>query len=58
MPPQRNLVTEPNVLEIGEESVHLKLADISIDEATLPGSQVMDTIGQLVSALDRDRVAR
>jgi hypothetical protein len=32
--------------------------DIPIDEATLPGSQVMDAIGQLVSALDRDRVAR
>jgi hypothetical protein len=32
--------------------------DIPIDEATLPGSQVIDTIGQLVLALDRDRVAR
>jgi hypothetical protein len=32
--------------------------DIPIDEATLPGSQVMDVNGQLVSALDRDRVAR
>jgi hypothetical protein len=32
--------------------------DIPIDEATLPGSQVMDAIGQLVSALDRDWVAR
>jgi hypothetical protein len=32
--------------------------DIPIDEATLPGSQVMDMIGQSVSALDRDRVAR
>ena len=32
--------------------------DISIDEATLPGSQVMRAIGQLVSALDRDRIVR
>jgi hypothetical protein len=32
--------------------------EIPIDEATLPGSQVMDAIGQLVLALDRDRVAR
>jgi hypothetical protein len=32
--------------------------DIPIDEATLLGSQVMDAIGQLVSALDHDRVAR
>jgi hypothetical protein len=32
--------------------------DIPIDEVTLPGSQVMDAIGQLVSALDRDKVAR
>jgi hypothetical protein len=32
--------------------------DIPIDEVTLLGSQVMDAIGQLVSALDRDRVTR
>jgi hypothetical protein len=32
--------------------------DIPIDEAALLGSQVMDTIGQLVSALDRDSFAR
>jgi hypothetical protein len=34
--------------------------DIPIDEATLPGSQVMDAIGHLVLvlALDRDKVAR
>jgi hypothetical protein len=32
--------------------------DIPIDEATLPRSQVMDAIGQLISAIDRDRVAR
>ena len=45
-------------MEIGEGSVHLKSVDIPIDEATLPGSQVMDAIGQLVSALDSDRIAR
>jgi hypothetical protein len=32
--------------------------DIRIDEGMLPGSQVMDAIGQLVSPLDRDRVGR
>jgi hypothetical protein len=32
--------------------------DIPADDATLPGSQVMDAIGQLVSAIDRDRVTR
>jgi hypothetical protein len=32
--------------------------DIPIDEVTLLGSQVMDAIGQLVSALDRDSVTR
>ena len=31
---------------------------IPSDEATLPGSQVMDAIGQLVSALDCDRIAK
>jgi hypothetical protein len=46
------------VLEIGEESVHLKPVDIPVDEATLPRSQVMDAIGQLVSTLDHDRVER
>jgi hypothetical protein len=54
----KDLVTKPNVLEIEEGSVHLKPVDISIDEATLPGSQVMDAIGQLVLALDHDRVTR
>ena len=58
MPPRRNPATGPNALEIGEGSVHLELVDIPIDEATLLGSQVMDAIGQLVSALDRDRIAR
>ena len=46
------------MLEIGEGSVHPKSVEIPIDEATLPGSQVMDSIGQLVSALDCDKVAR
>jgi hypothetical protein len=50
--------TGPNALEIGKGSVHPKLVDILIDEATLLGSQVMDVIGQLVLAIDRDRVAR
>ena len=31
--------------------------DIPIDEATLSGSQVIDAIGQLVSALDHNRIA-
>ena len=58
MPPQRNPATKPNALEIGEGSVHPKSVDIPIDKATLPGGQVMDTISQLVLALDCDRVAR
>jgi hypothetical protein len=45
-------------LEIGDGSVHPKPIDIPIDDATLPGSQVMDAIGQLVLAIDRDSVAR
>jgi hypothetical protein len=45
MPPQRNPATGPNALEIGEGSVHLESVDISVDEAMLPGSQVMDAIG-------------
>jgi hypothetical protein len=58
MLPRRNPTTRPNALEIGEGSVNLEPMDIPIDEATLLGSQVMDVIGQLVLALDRDRVAR
>ena len=58
MPPQRNPATGPNVLEIGDGSVHPKPVDIPIDEATLPRSQVMDTIGQMVSALDHGRIER
>jgi hypothetical protein len=58
MPPQRNLATEPNALEIGDGSVYPEPVDIPIDDATLPGSQVMDAIGQLVSAIDHGRVAR
>jgi hypothetical protein len=58
MPLQRNPTTEPNALEIGEESVHPKPMDIPVEEATLLGSQVMEAICQLVSAIDLDRVAR
>jgi hypothetical protein len=58
MPPRRNLATKPNALEIKEGSVHPEPVDILVEEATLLGSQVMEAIGQLVSAIDRDRVAR
>jgi hypothetical protein len=58
MPPRRNPATGPNELEIGEGSVHPKPMDIPVNEAPFLGSQVMDTIGQLVSAIDRDWVAR
>jgi hypothetical protein len=46
------------VLEIREGSVHPEPVDIPVEEMTLSGSQVMEAIGQLVSAIDRDRVAR
>jgi hypothetical protein len=46
------------VLEMGEGSAHPESVDIPIDKATLPGSQVMDAIGQLVLAIDHDRIAR
>jgi hypothetical protein len=58
MPPQRNPATGPNALEIGDGSVHPELVDILVNKATLLGSQVMEAIGQLVSAIDRDRIAR
>jgi hypothetical protein len=60
MPPQRNLAIGPNTLEIGslKGNVHPEPMDIPIYEIAPPGSQVMDMIGQLVSALDRDRLAR
>jgi hypothetical protein len=58
MPPRRNPVTGPNALEIGEGSVHSESVDIPVDEATLPGSQVMEAIGQFISTIDCDRVAR
>jgi hypothetical protein len=45
MPPRRNPTTGPNSLEIGEGSVHPKSVDNPVDEAMLPGSQVMDAIG-------------
>ena len=48
------------MLEIGspEENVHPKPEDILVYEAAPSGSQVMDVIGQLVSALYHDRVTR
>jgi hypothetical protein len=58
MPLQRNPTIGPNALEIGEGSVHPTPMDIPVEEATLLGSQVMEAIGQLVSAIDLDRVAR
>ena len=58
MPPRRNHATRPNALKIGDGSIHPEPLDIPIDEATLPISQVIDTIGQLVSSLDRDRIVR
>ena len=60
MPPRRNPTTRPNALEIGSSkgNVHSEPVDIPTYETSPLGSQVMDEIGQLVSALDRDRVAR
>jgi hypothetical protein len=58
MQARKNPATRPNALKIGDRSVDLEPMDIPIDEATLPGSQVMDAIGQLVSAKDCDRIAR
>jgi hypothetical protein len=58
MPPRRNPATGPNTLEIGEGSVHPEPVDIPVEEATLPRSQVMKAIGQLVLVIDHDRVAR
>jgi hypothetical protein len=51
-------VTGPNALDIRKGSVHPKPVDIPVEESTLPGSQVMEAIGQLVSTIDHDRVAR
>jgi hypothetical protein len=47
-------------MEIGspEGNVHLEPVDIPTCERTPPGSQVMDTIGRLVLALDSNRIAR
>jgi hypothetical protein len=60
MLPQRNPATRLNPLKIRvlEGDVYLEPMDIPIAEVMLPGSQVMDAIGQLVSALYHDRVAR
>ena len=41
-----------------EGSVHLEPVDIPMYETAPLGSQVMDAISQLVSALDHDRLAR
>jgi hypothetical protein len=46
------------MLEIGEGSVHPKSVDIPVDKAMLPGSQMIDTIGQLVLTIDRNRIVR
>jgi hypothetical protein len=58
MSPRRNPATGPNALDIEEGSVHPEPVDILVDESTLPESQVMEAIGQLVLTIDRDRVAR
>jgi hypothetical protein len=60
MPPRRNLATGPNVLEIGslEGNIHPEAVDIPTYKIAPLKGQVMDTIGQLVLALDRDRFAR
>jgi hypothetical protein len=61
MPPRRNRVTRPNVLEIRnlEDDIHPEPVDISVYAAAPPRrDQTMDAISQLVSALDCDRVAR
>ena len=58
MPPRRNPATGSNALEIRDGSVHPEAVDILVDEATLLGSQVMDVIGKLVSALDHDRIVK
>jgi hypothetical protein len=60
MPPRRNPATEPNALEIKipEGNVHHEPMDIPVYKAVPPRNQVMDAIGQLVLALDRDKAAR
>ena len=56
----RNPTTELEALEIGspEGNVHPRLVDILVYEAAPLRNQVMDAIGQLVLALDHDRVTR
>jgi hypothetical protein len=58
MLPRRNPATGPNALDIEEGSVHLEPMDIPVEESTLPGIQVMEAIGLLISAIDHVRVAR
>jgi hypothetical protein len=58
---RRNRATGPNALEIRnpEDEVHPEPVDIPFYEASPPRrGQTMDAISQLVSALERDRVAR
>ena len=60
MLPRRNPVTRPKALEIESPkgNVHPELVDILVCEAIPPVSQVTNAIGQLVSALDRNKVKR
>jgi hypothetical protein len=60
MPPKSSPATRPNALEIRslEGNVHHESVDIAMFETVPPRSQVMDAIGQLVFALDLDKVAR
>jgi hypothetical protein len=60
MSPRRNPATRPNALEIKspEGNVRPEPMVIPVYEVVPQGHQVMDLIGQLVSALDCYRVAR
>jgi hypothetical protein len=60
MPPRKNPTIGPNALKIGslEGNVHPEPVDIPLYGIAPSGSQVMDVIDQLVSALNRDRIAR
>ena len=60
MPPRRNPAIRHNALEIGSPkgNVHPELVNIPTYEIAPPKSQVIESISQLLSALDRNRVAR
>jgi hypothetical protein len=60
MLPQSKPTTRPNALEIEipKGNVDPESVDIAMFETAPPRSQVMDVIGQLVSTLDLDKVAR